>query len=600
MSSGSEALALAAGGGKSNLIITALNVGDMNAVELAREVKERGLDIPVVVLAYDSGELATFIAQYDTSDIDRLFLWQGDARILLAIVKYVEDRLNVERDTAVAGVQVILVVEDSIRYYSAFLPMVFTEVISHSQRLIPEGANVAHKILRMRARPKILLCTTWEEAWAAFSHYGEDVLGIISDIEFPREGELDPLAGVDFARGVKEAWPDVPVVLQSGRPENAELARQMGAAFLLKGSATLINDLRDVIVERFAFGDFVFRLPGGKRIARANDLKSLVEQLQTVPIESILFHASRNDFSRWLKARTEFALAARLRPRQLPDFRDAEAMRTDLIDTIEEYRRERYRALVADFDRDSFDTTSSFSRIGGGSLGGKARALAFVRHLLNTFEMFARFPGATVTVPPSVVLAADLFDEFLETNDLREFAVQTTDDAADRGTLSRGRVAVAGAGRPPFVPRADPLPAGRAVVEPAGGFAVPADGRALPYVHAAQRPSRYRRAVAPARADHQAGVRVDLLPAREAIPRGHPIPGRRGEDGGDHPEGGRRHPRNPLLPRPVGRRPFAQLLSVPAGGVRRRRGGGGAGAWAGPWSTGSRCGCSRRVIRSTC
>ena len=365
----------------------------MNAVELARRVKEQGLDIPVVVLAYDSGELATFIAQYDTSDIDRVFLWQGDARILLAIVKYIEDKLNVERDTAVAGVQVILVVEDSIRYYSAFLPMVFTEVISHSQRLIPEGANVAHKILRMRARPKILLCTTWEEAWAAFTHYGEDVLGIISDIEFPREGELDPLAGVEFARGVREAWPDVPVVLQSGRPENAKLARQVGAAFLLKGSPTLINDLRDVIVERFAFGDFIFRLPGGKRIARANDLKSLVEQLHTVPIESILFHASRNDFSRWLKARTEFALAARLRPRQLPHFRDAEAMRTDLIDTVEEYRRERYRALVADFHRDSFDATSSFSRIGGGSLGGKARALAFVRHLLNTFEMFARFPG---------------------------------------------------------------------------------------------------------------------------------------------------------------------------------------------------------------
>lgn len=430
VSSGTEALALAAGNSRYNLIITAINVGDMNACDLARAVKEQHLDIPVVVLAYDASELATFIAHHDTSDIDRVFLWQGDARMLLAIVKYVEDKLNVTRDTEVAGVQVILVVEDSIRYYSSFLPMIFTEVIEHSQRLIPEGINLAHKILRMRARPKILLCTTFEEAWEYFMTYQEDVLGIISDIEFPHHGELDPMAGVEFARMVKAAWPDVPIVLQSGRPENEALAREVDARFLLKGSQTLLNDLRDLMVEQFAFGDFIFRNAEGVEISRACDLRTLQEALENLPIESLLYHASRNDFSRWLKARTEFALAHRLRPRKLPQFSDAEAMRRDLIDTIEDYRRERGRTLVADFDRETFDTTSSFSRVGGGSLGGKARALAFVRHLLNTFEMYTRFPGIQVAVPPSVVLGTDVFDEFLERNDLQEFAMHADDDEA--------------------------------------------------------------------------------------------------------------------------------------------------------------------------
>ncbi len=430
VSSGSEALALAAGNRSFNLIITAINVGDMDACDLAQAVQEQGLDIPVVVLAYDSSELAAFIAHHDVRNIDRMFLWQGDARILLAIVKYMEDKLNVANDTEIAGVQVILVVEDSIRYYSSFLPMIFTEVISHSQRLLPEGVNVAHKILRMRARPKILLCTTFEEAWEYFTTYQEDVLGIISDMEFPHHGETDPMAGVEFARMVKAAWADVPIVLQSGRPENEAYAREVGASFLLKGSPTLINDLRELMVEQFAFGDFVFRLPTGEQIARAPDLRTLAEYLHTIPVESLLYHASRNDFSRWLKARTEFALAHRLRPRQLPQFDDAEAMRRDLIDTVEEYRREQGRMLVADFDRDTFDTTSSFSRIGSGSLGGKARALAFVRHLLNIFDMYNRFPGVQVTVPPSVVVGTDVFDQFLEDNDLRDMALHTDDEAA--------------------------------------------------------------------------------------------------------------------------------------------------------------------------
>ena len=428
VSSGSEAIALAQRDPHFSLIITAVNVGDMNAVELALEARRAGLDIPVIVLSYDSGELADFIARHDVSPLDRMFLWQGNARILLAIAKYMEDRLNVDHDTKVAGVQVILVIEDSIRYYSSFLPMIFSEVIDHSQRLIPEGINVAHKLLRMRARPKILLCTTFEEAWAYFLKYQEDILGVISDFEFPREGELDPEAGVRFARMVNDAWPDIPIVLQSSKPANEDLARSVGASFLLKNSPTLLHDLRRLMVEQFSFGDFVFRLPDGTEIDRARDLRSLVRKVRTIPMESLAYHAERNHFSRWLKARTEFALAHRIRPRQRDMFSSAEDMRRDLIHTMEEYRRDQRRVLIADFDRDTFDTSSSFSRVGGGSLGGKARALAFVRHLLNTFQVNTMFPGTTVSVPPSVVIGTDVFEQFLDQNELRDVAIHSDDD----------------------------------------------------------------------------------------------------------------------------------------------------------------------------
>jgi hypothetical protein len=305
----------------------------------------------------------------------------------------------------------------------------YTEIINHSQSLISESVNVAHKILRMRARPKILLCTTFEEAWGYFSRYTEDVLGVISDIEFPHEGQLDPLAGAEFARKVRSAYGDIPVLLQSSSPETAAVAREVGAAFLLKGSPTLLEDLRHFIVENFAFGDFVFFLPDGRQVGRARNLLELLDLLHTVPAESIAYHAERNDFSRWLKARTEFHLAHHLRPRTSADFASVEERRNFLIDEINAYRREQTRESVSDFDPSSFDPENSFARIGGGSLGGKARALAFVRHLLRDFGVVDRFEAMQITVPPCLVLGTHIFDRFLDENDLRYFAMASDDDA---------------------------------------------------------------------------------------------------------------------------------------------------------------------------
>jgi CheY-like chemotaxis protein len=429
VASGGEALALAKAESRFNLIVTTPYPGDMDATELAREVKRAGLDVPVVVLGYENDELKDFVSKHDVSDIEHIFLWQGNARILVAVVKCVEDRRNAAHDTAATGVRVILVVEDNVRYYSSFLPTIYTELIGQSERLLSEGVNLTHKLVRMRARPKILLCTTFEQAWECLSNYRDYLLGLISDIEFPRGGTLSRDAGFELARMARAAVPDLPVLLQSSRTEYAERARGLGVSFLLKGSETLLTELRRFMVEHFAFGDFVFRLPDGAEVARAADLKDLERQLRTVPAASIGFHGERNHFSNWLMARTEFALARKLRPRQVSDFPTLEALREDLIESIDEYRREQSDLLVSDFDRATFDASSAFfARIGGGSLGGKARGLAFARFLLSYHGLVRRFPDVRVVVPPAVVLATDAFDRFLDANDLRDFAIACPED----------------------------------------------------------------------------------------------------------------------------------------------------------------------------
>ncbi len=412
-----------------NLILTNLRVGDMDAAQLAREVKRRGFDIPVVVLAYDYREVSRFLAKNPNSDIERVFLWQGNIRILIAIVKYVEDARNALHDTRAMGVPVLLVVEDDIRYYSAFLPVIYTELITQTRRVIREGINVAHKLMRMRARPKILLASTYEEAAMQVTRYRQYLFGVVSDIEFPREGELSAEAGFSLARSIRHALPDVPIVLQSSRTEFRARAHAEGFSFLRKRSPTLLRDLRRFMTDQFGFGDFVFRLPDQTEVARAADLDALEAKLREVPAESIAYHAQSNHFSRWLMARTEFALAQRLRPRRVSDFIDTEHMRRDLIDSIAEYRQEQSEVLIGDFQAARFKPVPGlFLKIGNGSLGGKARGLAFVRHLLHKHRMGRKFAGVRVNVPPAVVVTTEMFDRFLAENNLAEFAIHAGDD----------------------------------------------------------------------------------------------------------------------------------------------------------------------------
>ncbi len=429
VSSCAEALELAKSNPQFNLIVTNLAVGDMNAAQLARDVRRAGLDVPVVVLGYDYREIKDFVARNPATDIDRVFLWQGTARILIAIVKYVEDKRNVLHDTRAMGVPVLLVVEDNIRYYSSFLPVIYTELIKQSRRVIQEGINVAHKLVRLQARPKILLSSNFEEAAELVQQYREYIFGVVSDVEFPWEGKLSPEAGFELARMVRSLTPDVPVVLQTSRTEFRPRAQAQGYSFLRKRSPTLLKDLRRILTDQFGFGDFVFRMPDQGEVGRAKDLTGLEELLQTVPADSLMFHAQRNHFSHWLMARTEFALAAKLRPRRVSDFNGPEHLRHDLIESINDYRREQNEVLIGDFKADTFKSSqSSFLRIGSGSLGGKARGLAFVRHLLRTRRITKRFPGVRRTVPPAVVVATDMFDQFLAENNLGDFALHCDDD----------------------------------------------------------------------------------------------------------------------------------------------------------------------------
>jgi CheY-like chemotaxis protein len=429
VSSCAEALELASSNPQFNLIVTNLAVGDMDAAQLAREVGRAGLDVPVVVLAYDYREIKNFIARNPVTDIERIFLWQGNARVLIAIVKYIEDKRNVLHDTRAMGVPVLLVVEDNIRYYSAFLPVIYTEIIKQSRRVIQEGINVAHKLVRMQARPKILLSSNFENAAQLVQQYRDYIFALVSDVEFPWEGKLNPEAGFELARMVKSLAPDVPVVLQTSRTEFRPRAHAEGYSFLRKRSPTLLKDLRRILTDHFGFGDFVFRMPDQREVGRARDLNELEETLQTLPADSLMYHAQRNHFSHWLMARTEFALAAKLRPRKVSDFQSPEHLRRDLIESINGYRREQNEVLIGDFKPDTFKPAdSSFLRIGSGSLGGKARGLAFVRHLLRTRRITRRFPGVRITVPPAVVIATDMFDLFLAENNLGDFALHCDND----------------------------------------------------------------------------------------------------------------------------------------------------------------------------
>lgn len=434
VSTAADALREAARDRRYDLVIVNQQVADLDAAALAASLRERGVDAPVVLLGYDNRQLTQFVRRHDVSALAGSFLWQGDVRILLAIVKLIEDRINAPIDCVEHGVPAILVVEDNIRFYSSFLPLIYSEVLKHTQGHVNEGLNLSQKVLRGRARPKVLLCCSYEEALEAWERYDEHILGVISDIEFPRAGRLDATAGIDLARRMREERDDLPIVLQSSIEANRGLAEGLSASFLLKGSPVLLDELRNVLLYSFGFGKFKFRLPSGEAVGEAADLRGLIEVLRTVDAESLIFHGERNHFSNWLKARAEFELAERLRPQRVEDFADIAALRERLITTISDYRAERDRAIVADFNRERTEAPSSLTRIGSGSLGGKGRGLAFINRLLYDSNVSQRFPELLIRVPEAVVLSVEVFEEFLESNDLHRFALgeQTIEQIAQR------------------------------------------------------------------------------------------------------------------------------------------------------------------------
>lgn len=416
--------------GRFDLVVTMPRVGAMDIMEFSRAVKEVSPLIPMVLLAYHTRELSELQARSDLAGIYRVFVWHGDARLFLAIIKLIEDRLNAWHDATVAGVQVVVLVEDSISFYSSYIPILYTEMVLQTQDLMTDGLNLMQKLIRMRARPKILLATSYEEGLALYQRYKQYVLGVIVDAEFPRGGKSDPSAGVEFAKMVKEETWDRAVLMQSSEPAHEADAASVGAHFVNKNSLTLLRDVREFIQEYLGFGEFAFRRPDGTLVTTAHDLRSLAKAVEIVPDDSLIYHARRNDFSTWLMARTEFDLARALRPRRVEEFDDVDAIRRYLLAAITAHIEKARAGVVAEFSSGTFDAEHGFVRIGSGSLGGKGRGLAFFHSLLTRFSIEDHIPGLHTFVPPTTVLATGEFDRFVETNGLASMALAETDDEA--------------------------------------------------------------------------------------------------------------------------------------------------------------------------
>jgi len=428
VTTGAEAMELLKAEHNFDLIITTLHIEDMHVVKFADQVKKMGIELPIILLAYDNNERKELTTHYDTSAFERIFIWSGDYHLLIGIIKYIEDRMNVVEDTKDMGVQVIILVEDNVKFYSSYLPLIYTEIFNQSQRLITEGINITHKYLRMRARPKILLSTTYEEAWKYFETYEDNVLGIITDNNFRHNGVRDPEAGLKFTKAVKERHKDIPILVQTSDQNLEAKVKGAGASFLYKNSFRLLHDLREFMLDHFGFGDFIFELRDGTAVGRAVNLRELADQIAKIPEESLLHHAEGNHFSRWLKARTEFYLAHQLRPRKVSDYDTPEHLRNDLINAINGYLEERAKGVISDFRKETFDPKNSFARIGGGSLGGKARGLGFINTLIANYNIKYIFKGVEISVPSAVVIGTEVFDQFMRDNNLESFAFNEIDD----------------------------------------------------------------------------------------------------------------------------------------------------------------------------
>ncbi|MCB0281948.1 MAG: histidine kinase [Calditrichaeota bacterium] len=438
VSSGNDALKLLNNENRFDLVITTTHSTDTGPSDFALKVKEINSELPIVMLVFDSSEFNPRLESSAQNNYDRIFTWNGDFRIIISIIKLIEDARNARHDVDLGGIQVILVVEDNIRFYSAYLPLLYSELLQQSQTLIEQGINLYHKFLRMRARPKILLATNYEEACQYFDDYEEHILGVISDVNYMRDGRRDQQAGLHLANYIKSRKSDIPILLQSHDSANEEKAFQAGASFLHKDSKHLLHGIQSFALENLGFGDFVFKLENGDEVARANDLAGLKKALETIPGESVKFHADRNHFSNWLKARREFWLAYKLRPQKVSDYVNSEDLRRDLVNSLELYTRMQQRGILIDFNKDNFDPDYGFSRIGSGSIGGKARGLSFLNLLVSTNDLHIKFKNVVIKVPAALILGTNVFEQFMKQNDLFSRALDFADDNELIDTFKNG------------------------------------------------------------------------------------------------------------------------------------------------------------------
>ena len=429
---------------KFDLVICMPGNADNDAFDVARDVKKHPPEIPCVVLTPFSHGITRRVENEDMSIFDYVFCWLGNTNLILSIIKLIEDRMNLEHDIQEAGVQMILLVEDSIRFYSSVLPNLYSYILAQSQRFATEALNPHSATLRMRGRPKVVLARTYDEAWSIYQKYPNNTLGVISDCRFPRHepdrsqggglaAEKDPEAGFRLLKAIRDNDEYIPMIMQSSESKNRERAESNRIAFVDKNSKKMNIDLRNLLAEHFGFGDFIFRDPKTKQeIMRVRNLKELQDNIFTIPNDSMLYHVSRNHMSRWLCARAIFPVSQFLKTVTWHKLQDVDAHRKIIFDAIVQYRRMKNIGVVALFKRDQFDAYSHFARIGDGSLGGKGRGLAFLDNIIKMHPEFNEFEGVKVSIPKTVVLCTDVFDEFMDSNNLYQIALS---DASDEEIL---------------------------------------------------------------------------------------------------------------------------------------------------------------------
>ena len=412
-----------------DLVICMPGNADNDAFSVARDIKAGFPKIHCVVLTPFSHGITKRMENEDLSIFDYVFCWLGNTNLILSIIKLIEDKMNLDHDIQEGNVQMLLLVEDSIRFYSSILPNLYNYILAQSKRFSTEALNRHAATLRMRGRPKVVLARNYEEAMALYTKYSDNVLGVISDVRFPINGVKDSEAGLKLLRNIHKDNPYLPLIVESTESANREKAEAEGFRFVDKNSKKMSIDLRAIMEEHMGFGDFIFRDPKTKaEIMRIHSLKELQDNIFKIPDDSMLYHISRNHMSRWLSARAIFPVSEYLKKITWDRLKDITAHREIIFDAIVQYRHMKNLGVVAVFDRMKFDAYSHFARIGEGSLGGKGRGLAFLDNIIKTHPDFNTFAGASVQIPKTVVLCTDVFDRFMEQNNLYQIALSDAPD----------------------------------------------------------------------------------------------------------------------------------------------------------------------------
>jgi len=407
-----------------DLVITMSKLVDLDPFEFGRKAKNLQPGVPVILLVTEAEDLPAF-HNHENNTIDKVFFWTGETSLFFAITKYIEDRVNVEKDTQTGYVSVILMIEDSPRFYSMYLPILYTEVMVQTQRLAEEALNDHEKMFRKRARAKILLADCYEEGMALYEQYKDHLLSIITDVSYPHQGIKEEGAGFNFIKAVD---PSIPVLVQSSDSDYMSHADALGVPFLDKKSDKLLKELSRFFRHNLGFGDFIFRSADGEEVARAKDMKSFEEMVNIVDPEVLKYHSERNDFSNWLRARGEIELSDRLKPKKFTDYKNAQELREHLIASIHQTRKAKQAGVITDFSQQDFEFEGTFTRLGSGSLGGKGRGLGFLTMLLNQSDLEDRIDNCKVRVPDTLAIGTNWFDEFMEINELDDYVQEEHGD----------------------------------------------------------------------------------------------------------------------------------------------------------------------------